>query len=201
MAHDGLRGEVELAVLEAVKAAGPGGKVNRAAIVRAFKDRGIGRTQCFAWIAACLEDSDAGAPRLADASVAPPPPARSTDPAVEAEAVAGAVVPADAAPNGAAGRSLPILQHLQQTIEDVLRVRAVAYHMDGRVRNSRMVLKAAEEMRKSLETVVKLQAAMNDAASLERFHAAIIDVIRQEDPVIAQRVLRRLDELAMRWGA
>ena len=110
-------------------------------------------------------------------------------------------MPADVVPVGVAGRSLPILQHLQQTIEDVLRVRSVAYHADGRVRNSRMVLKAAEEMRKSLETVVKLQAAMNDAAALERFHGAILDVIRQEDPAIAQRVMRRLDELAMRWGA
>ena len=200
MAHEGLRREVELAVLEAVKAAGPAGKINRAAIVRLFTDRGISRSQCFAWIAASLEDHDAGAPRLADASVASPPPAPPTDAAAEAEAVAGTVVPADVVP-GAAGRSLPILEHLQRTIEDVLRVRSVAYHADGRVRNSRMVLKAAEEMRKSLETVVKLQAAMNDAAALERFHGAILDVIRQESPDLAQRVMRRLDDLAMRWGA
>ncbi len=200
MAHEGLRREVELAVLEAVKAAA-GGKVNRAAIWRQFDGRGVSRSTCFAWIAAALEDRDAGAPSLADATVAPPPPALPTDAAAEAEAVAGAVVPADVVPDGAAGRSLPILQHLQRTIEDVLRVRSVAYHADGRVRNSRMVLKAAEEMRKSLETVVKLQAAMNDAAALERFHNAILDVIRQEDPAIAQRVMRRLDELAMRWGA
>lgn len=196
MAHDGLRREVELAVLEAVKAAGPGVKVNRAAIWRKFEGRGVSRTQCFVWIAAVLEDQDAGAPSLADAAVAPPPPAEPINPVVEAEAVASAVVPA-----GAAGRALPILQHLQQTIEDVLRVRSTAFHVDGRVRNSRMVLRAAEEMRRSLETVVKLQAAMNDAASLERFHSAILDVIAEESPELAQRVMRRLDELAMRWGA
>lgn len=199
MAHEGLRREVELAVLDAVKAAGPGGKVNRAAIWRDFDGKGVSRSTCFAWIAASLEDRDAGAPRLADAAVAPPPPAAPTNATAEAEAVAAAVVPVEH--GGTAGRSLPILQHLQQTIEDVLRVRSVAYHADGRVRNSRMVLKAAEEMRKSLETVVKLQAAMNDAAALERFHGAILDVIRQESPELAQRVMRRLDELAMRWGA
>jgi hypothetical protein len=199
MAHEGLRREVELAVLDAVKAAGPGGKVNRAAIWRQFQGRGIGRSACFDWMAAAMEDHDAAAPRLADATVAPPPPAAPVDTNAEAQAVAAAVVPVEH--GGGADRSLPILQHLQQTIQDVLRVRSVAYHADGRVRNSRMVLKAAEEMRKSLETVVKLQAAMNDAAALERFHGAILDVIRQESPDLAQRVMRRLDDLAMRWGA
>ena len=37
---------------------------------------------------------------------------------------------------------------------------------------------------------------MNDLAALERFHKAMIDVIQQESPELARRVLRRLDQLA-----
>ena len=64
------------------------------------------------------------------------------------------------------------------------------------MRNAKLFLHAAESLRRSLETAARLQATMNDLAALERFHRAIIDVIRQEDPAIALRVMRRLDQLA-----
>lgn len=197
MADDGLRREVEAAVLKAIRAAGPRGRVMFSHIVRQFEGRGVGRSTLYAWCQAIQRSYIATRP---DVSTEPPEPAAPHDAGVEARELAAAVVPAAEEPAGPMGRALPILRHLQQTIEDVLRVRSTAFHADGRVRNSRMVLKAAEEMRRSLETVVKLQQAMNDQAALERFHAAILDVIREEDPLLAQRVMKRLDDLALRWG-
>ena len=190
-----------------------GKALSRSGIVKRFAGR-ASRSMLYEWIATFIEETSAREKRVdpayrragvivinAEKAVEDESTAMPADPAAVARELTATVVPAEAAQGGAAGRALPILEHLHRTIEDVLRVRAVAFHADGRVRNSRMVLKAAEEMRRSLETVVKLQAAMNDQAALERFHAAIIEVIQQESPDLAQRVLRRLDELAMRWGA
>ena len=212
--HDELRREVEAAVLEAMRASAASGKaLNRSAIHRQFEGRAA-RSTIFDWIARFIEETSARATRVdpayrragvvvidaakavEDTSTTPPPRA---EPAAE-PVVEGEVVPAGDVPASPMAAAWPILDHLKQVVDDVLRVRGIAFHADGRVKNSRMVLKAAEEMRRSLETIVKLQQVMNDVAGLERFHAAIIEVIRQEDAALAQRVLRKMDELALKWG-
>ncbi len=209
--HDELRREVEAAVLEALRECAATGKaLNRSAIHRQFQGRAA-RSTIFDWIARFIEETSArekrvdpayrragvvvinGDKAVEDQATAPPP--RAEEPAASV-----VVEPEPSRALSPMAQAWPILDHLRQVIEDVLRVRGIAFHADGRVKNSRMVLKAAEEMRKSLETIVKLQAAMNDVAALERFHAAIIDVIRQEEPALAERVLRKMDDLAARWG-
>jgi hypothetical protein len=62
----------------------------------------------------------------------------------------------------------------------------------GAVRNSKMLLLAAEQLRRSLDTAVKLQEAISDGLQIEQFHATIMDEITKIDPVLAGRIAKRL---------
>jgi hypothetical protein len=176
--------------------------IERGAIARRLQDQGLGRTAAYGWIAGAIADGDVQ--REAEARQAGIAALSAGLAASEPENGAGAELmpvtrhPGDvtAGPSAMMGAAIPLLQHLQGVIADAKRVREVALAPDGRVRNAKLFLNAAESLRRSLETAARLQATMNDLAALERFHRAIIDVIRQEDPAIAQRVMRRLDQLA-----
>ena len=176
--------------------------LERGVIARRLQDAGLGRTAAYSWIASAIADGDVQREAEArQASIAALASGLATqEPANEA---AAGLVPVTrhpgevmAGPSAMMGAAIPLLQHLQGVIADAKRVREVALAPDGRVRNAKLFLHAAESLRRSLETAARLQATMNDLAALERFHRAIIDVIRQEDPAIAQRVMRRLDQLA-----
>lgn len=186
---------------DAAEAAG-GLDFARAAVIEKIMARGAGRTLAYKLVAEVVDGGEVDAEldrRRAEMG------ALAAGAHGDAEAVAMAPVTRHPAPTGTGvaariGAGMSVASKLDGVIGDIERVRAVAFFDDGRIKNSRMVLKAAEEMRRSLETVVKLQQVMNDIAGLERFHAAIIETVRAESPELAQRVLRRLDELAARWG-
>lgn len=188
---------------DAALAAGGVDNIERGATARRLMDAGLGRTAAYDWIARAIDSGDvlreaearqAGIVALASGIAAP---AAEDDDAPES-----AVVTRHPRAGGGGGvvalgsGAIPMLAHLQRCIADVEAVRNVALHPDGRVRNARLMLQAAEALRKSLETALRLQQAMADLASLEKFHRAIIDVITKESPELAQRVLRRLDDLA-----
>ncbi len=65
---------------------------------------------------------------------------------------------------------------------------------DGDIRNTRLILRAAETLRRSLETAVKLQEAIEDGAEVEQFHRTILEEIAAIDPSVAARIRARLLE-------
>ncbi len=196
-----LRAEAIRYCADAAEAAG-GLDFHRAPVIERVMARGAGRTFAYKVVAEVMDSGEVERElesRRGDMA-ALAAGARGEAPAAELVHVTRQPAPTGTSVAARIGAGVAVFAKLENIVADIERVRAVAFHDDGRIKNSRMVLKAAEEMRRSLETVVKLQQVMNDIAGLERFHAAIIDVIREESPELAQRVLRRLDDLAARWG-
>ncbi|WP_198374032.1 hypothetical protein [Neoroseomonas rubea] len=199
--RDKLKADAIRYCADAAEAAG-GMDFPRTAVIERLMARGAGRTFAYKVVGEIVDGGEVDAEldrRRAEMG------ALAAGVSGDAEAIDLAPVARHPAPTGTGvaariGAGVSVASRLEGVIGDIERVRAVAFFDDGRIKNSRMVLKAAEEMRRSLETVVKLQQAMNDIAGLERFHTAIIDVIRAESPELAHRVLRRLDDLATRWG-
>jgi hypothetical protein len=198
--RDKLRADLVGWLADAALEAGGVDNLERGAIARRLQDAGLGRTAAYSWIAGAIVDGDvqreaesrqAGVAALASGLAAP-----ASEAAAELLPVTRHPGEVTAGPSAMMGAAIPLLHHLQGVIADAKRVREVALAPDGRVRNAKLFLAAAESLRRSLETAARLQATMNDLAAVEAFHRAIIDVIRQESPELAQRVLRRLDHLA-----
>jgi hypothetical protein len=168
-----LRQEVERAVLAAVEEAG-GFAIDRAAIVAAFAPRGVARSTAFRWIAAALESGTAAA-QLAKV------------PAADATA-------AGPAPIGA-------LAKISAAITACEQVMAYARTPEGVPRAPKLLLAAADNLRRCLETAARLSKDARDAASVERFHAAIFEEIGQEAPEVVARIVARLGAVAGRFGA
>jgi hypothetical protein len=77
---------------------------------------------------------------------------------------------------------------------------AYARHADGNVRSAKILLSAAEVLRRSLDTAVKLQQAVLEVSQVEKFHAAVFETVREESPDTAERLLLRLRQLNASWG-
>ena len=200
--RDRLRADLVGWLADAALEAGGVEQLERGAIARRLQDSGLGRTAAYSWIAAAIADGDvqreaearqAGIAALASGLGVPD---AAPEPIAELLPVTRHPGEVTAGPSAMMGAAIPLLHHLQGVIADAKRVREVALAPDGRVRNAKLFLNAAESLRRSLETAARLQATMNDLAALERFHKAMIDVIQQESPELARRVLRRLDQLA-----
>ncbi len=98
------------------------------------------------------------------------------------------------------GGTVPVIEQLGDCIRAAQQVMAYARHADGSVRSAKILLSAAEMLRRSLDTAVKLQQALMDVAQTERFHTAVIETIKDESPATAERLLVRLQQLNASWG-
>jgi hypothetical protein len=70
---------------------------------------------------------------------------------------------------------------------------------DGKVRNSRLLGASLEQMRRCLETGVKLHQAMRGVDEVDRLQEAILDEIGKCDKELHVRVLVRLRAVAENW--
>jgi hypothetical protein len=72
---------------------------------------------------------------------------------------------------------------------------------DGDVRNSKLLLRAAEQLRRSVETAAKLQETITDQVEVDRFHQVCIEEIGKIDRDVARRIVARLLEVNATWSA
>ena len=184
---DELREQVEAAV--AVAFARNGEAMSNVAIVRAFSGRGASVPTLYRWV------------RMALAKGAGLPPAASVedrDP-VESPALSRGVVSAlpvlPYSTSYLAAGALPALTELRECISAAQQVMVYARKADGTVRNPRLLLAASENIRRAVESSVKLQDTVMDLIAVERFHKAIFDMLLEESPAFARRVVERLEEL------
>ena len=68
------------------------------------------------------------------------------------------------------------------------------------MRNARLLLQATENLRRCLETGLRIAEAMREMDQVDKFHAAILEEIAKMDPVLAERVVLRLGQIAEQWG-
>ncbi len=199
-----MRAELEAEVLAEALRVGAD-RVRRSDIVEEFIGRGIPRATGFQWIREYFESGRLGQAmarkirtsadlRAADRGLS------ATDLVTEDASRAMPATPSVVSAFAATSSPVDIIGELASVIADVKAVRQAAFGADGKPRNMRLVLSAAEAMRRNLETAARLQEAMHDLARLERFNAAIIEEIAKESPDLAQRVVVRLQAIATTWG-
>jgi hypothetical protein len=179
-------------------------RIRRADAAELLIEGGLSRSTAFAWVAEALTSGRIGraVERRLRESVETRAAAAGISASECAARQAAQVLPTvpsieDAA--AATDNAVNVIRELHTAIQDTKLVREAAF-ADGKVRNAKMLLRAVETMRRNLETAAKLQAAMHELASVERFHKAIVSEIAQESPELAQRVMARLNNLATAWG-
>jgi hypothetical protein len=98
------------------------------------------------------------------------------------------------------GKTVNVLDRLQGLVDDLEALIKYAKHDDGRVRNARLLASSIEGMRRLLETAMKFHAVLRETAAVDALQNAILDTVAECDPALAERVLRRMDQVAASWG-
>lgn len=192
-----LRAEVEAAVADEIGRLGPDGLVPHR-IARRFVGRGASLPTLLRWIGAVVKDGTAGRRHAAAVKEAVAArAARAPDPAADAAHEAAAVVPALPSIDEITGASstIDVVAGLQRCLTAARKVMDHALLPDGRVRIPRLLLQGAELHRRCIETSVKLNEALHNAAAVDRFHAALVAEVAKESPETAERITRRLQAM------
>jgi hypothetical protein len=98
------------------------------------------------------------------------------------------------------GSPTKVLEGLGTIIRDVQAVVHHAGYGERGTGNAKLVLHAADVLRRCLETAAKLTESMHPVDRITRFHEAIIQEIAKEDRELALRVGQRLTQLTNTWG-
>ena len=197
-----LHAKVEAAVIEEVQRVGP--EIDKAAIYRRFAGRGTGRSALYQWIDRALASGKPGQAiaRQVKAAAAVRA-ARSPDPAADAAAEAAALLPVRVAVDEVASApagGMRLLDRLAHVVADAELVVVHAKNTEGGVRNAKLLLQAGDALRRATETILRVTEAMHQVDQVEKFHSEIIDALRAESPQVAERIVRRLNLLATKWG-
>lgn len=198
---DALREKVEAAVIAEVARVGP--EINKAALYNQFKDQGASRATVYRWIDQPLKSGKAGMRLTADIRKAAAARAAAVpDPALDAAREASQVIPVPAMSDIAGyGGAVAFVDKLRIIVANAEKVIAHATKDDGTPRNAKLLMMANDNLRRAMETGLKLHQAMREISAVDRFLAAIIDALRQESPELAERIVHRLNQLAAEWGA
>jgi hypothetical protein len=100
---------------------------------------------------------------------------------------------------GGAG-AMALLEKLHDCIKTAEDVLAHAKTPEGKVRNSKLMLQAAENLRRSIETGSKIAEMLVRADKIEQFNRAVIEEIAKVSPELAEQVALRLSQLASSWA-
>jgi hypothetical protein len=195
-----LKAEVYKAAIAAARITG-WAALDRPALVAAFKGQ-VPRSTMYRW----LSEID-GAPldrttaeMIRDARAGGRPQAESV--AGEVQARAAAIFPKMPSLEECVAAVTPahVIDKLHKCLTAAEDVMDRSRDSAGAVRNSKMLLLAAEQLRRSLDTAVKLQEAISDGLQIEQFHATIMEEIAKIDPAVAGRIAARLLEVNAIWG-
>jgi hypothetical protein len=204
-----LRAELEAAVIAAAERIGVGG-LAKAEVVKPFVNRGVHLATLYRWFDAIMASGKPGQ-RLAKrvkraagrrvAKSADDPAAAAAEVRAELAEALPTVVKVDEVLGGAAGgRVVGVIERLQAVMTDIEMLIRHAKTEDGKVRNARLLGTSLEQMRRCLETGVRLHQAMRDAAAVDALQDAIVDEIGKCDAALRERVLLRLQDVAVAWG-
>lgn len=192
-----LRAEVEAAALAEAERAGADG-FRADAVVRRFMESGVDRATLYRWIAALKSSGRMGAHLAARVRAAPAERGASAGvPADDAAREAAALLPRPLRPEEitVAGGVVSFTASLRRCVATAEQVLRQSTAPDGSIRTPRLALNASDHLRRCLETAARVAVAMRDLQNLRRFHLAVIDVVRAENPDAAERLLRSLERL------
>ncbi len=194
-----LHASFDAAVIAAVTRWGPA--FDKTPIIKDFVGRGVNQATAYRWFESLMKSGRPGLV-LADsiAADAEARAARVPEPAVEAAHEVVAIIPA--VPRVETMISIgagPVIDELGKCIKAAHDLMAHARHGDGKPKNAKLLLSASEHLRRSTETMIRLQEMMASVIQVEAFHRAVFDVLREQDPKLVEGVLRRLRQLNEQW--
>lgn len=197
-----LKREFEAAVLEEIARVGLSA-FDKSAMVKLFAHR-AGRSTLYRMVDLLLKSGRAGQQLASKVKALAGARAHtSIDPAASAAFEAAASIPGVVSVmdlSVATGNPIDVMMKLRTCVDVADDLIRHARTDDGKVRNAKMLLGASEHLRRCMATAAQLQEAMLEVAHIERFHAAIFDVLREESPVLVERVLVRIKQLNRQWG-
>lgn len=201
MARKEDRAEFEARALKLIEQYGD--QFDRAGLVGEFKSRGIGQSTLYRWLDALEKSGRAGAhlgkvvQREAEARAQ-----RTADPAADAAREAVEVLPPvpDVSTLVETGGVVSVVDKLRTCIAIAEELMNHARTEEGKPRNVKLLLAASEHLRRSAQTVVQLQEAMLAVVHVERFHEAIFQVLREEDPALVERILMKFRQVNAQFG-
>lgn len=200
-----LHSELNDAVLAAVERLGPTG-FDRAALVRQFSDRGASRATLYRWLSEILASGQPAAhfkTRVTEAVATRAE--RSADPASEAAREAVRVLPAPldvaaAIALAAPETGVPFLDELKGCLTRAHKMVDHALAEDGKLRNAKLFLQGSEHIRRTIETLARVQDSLLEIEHIKRYHDAMFDALRKESPEVAERILICLRQLNLAWS-
>lgn len=71
----------------------------------------------------------------------------------------------------------------------------------GGIRNSKLMIGAIETIRRTVETIARVNDSLEQTRQLQAFHSAIFEMLKQEAPETAERVLMRMKQLSSTWAS
>ena len=189
------RDEVEAAITEALSHLGLDGQVDKLSIAREFMGRGLSKATVYRWIKDILAS---GRPGMAiEAKVIEATRARAqrtAEPARDAAEAIVTMIPPMATLGDMTGTTgtIAVIERIIAILADMDLLVKHAKTDDGKVRNSKLLLAASHEMRGTLETAMKLKAAMRQDRDLDALMANLVAEVARESPECAERILRRM---------
>lgn len=200
---DGLRAEMEAAVMSEVERVGPSGFV-KDVVVRPFLGRGVHVATLYRWVDSCLISGRPAAAATAAIKAkvnaiiakAPDPAEAATGEVLARIPTAITVADASADPGGISA----VIERIARIARNLDALESHARGEDGKVRNSGLLLKVSAAMNRSLESTVRIRDSLRDDEALERRTAMFVEEIRAESPDCARRIAVRLHALERGGG-
>ncbi|MBN8890988.1 MAG: hypothetical protein J0H91_11935 [Rhodospirillales bacterium] len=212
MGDTDVRREIEAAISR-VYAETASSQIRKSAIVRPFLSRGVGLSTLYRWVDQCLEARKrpqtliraarkAAAVRKHRARASGEAPETAVA-RLAAKIIARAAVLPTIEVVAAPGMSATdVNRRLQSCIAAAEQVMAFARRDDGSVRMPKTLLAASEQLRRNLETAVKVHEAMRAISDVERFHDELIGVVAEvarKHPIAAELLLNGMRRVVARW--
>ena len=149
------------------------------------------KTSLYRWVQNAMKNGTAGRALLDKQR------AEAAAGVVGAEAVVGMVVP------GSGGvTAFPVQADLRLALDSIRGVLLFARGEDAaKPRNPKMTLSASQALTQTYKDFLEINEAMTQAKRLDEFHAALIQIVAEESPEVASRIMAKLTSLTAQIGA
>jgi hypothetical protein len=181
-----LRDQFQRAVLDFIERHSE--DFERSTLIQTYVDLGVTQSTAYRWLADVLATGRVAVDR-AKPDVAHLAARAAAGPAPD---ITPALPPLPRAEEVATAGSVPVVKILRDSIKVARDLIEQAHGSDGKVRNARMALAAAEYLRKCVETAAKLNESIGLVEEMNNFHRILMEEIGREPLPVQERIFARI---------
>jgi hypothetical protein len=200
-----LRAKVERAVTKELERVGPAAFEARQVLQR-FMGKGASQATLYRWTKAIIASGKPAEHLKGKVKAAAKRRAKRTaDPASEAarEVVKALPAPLDVAAAiapAAPETGVPFLDELKGCLARGHKMVDHSLAEDGKLRNAKVFLQGSEHIRRTIETIARVQDGLLQTNQIKRYHQVMFDALRRESPEVVERILIQLRQLNLAWS-